>query len=102
MQDFLAFRRMVTPILIQIFFWLGVLGTFFGAVALAVSTSRLTENSFFQFILGLFVFILAFAGYSLFWRALCEVLIIFFRMNETLSEMRRELLQIKENQSAAD
>ena len=99
MEDFLAFRRMVTPVLIQIFFWLGILGTFFGGVALAVMTSQLTDNSFLRFILGLFVFILAFAGYSLFWRAICEVLILFFRMNETLSEMRRELRNIRKNQS---
>ena len=99
MQDFLMFRRMVTPIMIHIYFWSGIIGAFVGGVALGIYASSLTDDGSFQFVLGLIAFILAFIVCSLFWKTMCEVLVIFFRMNETLSEMRRELRDIKENQS---
>lgn len=99
MQDFLMFRRMLTPVMIHIYFWSGIIGAFIGGVALGIYASSLTDNGSFQFVVGLFAFIFAFVVSGLFWKTICEVLIVFFRMNETLSEMRRELRQIEENQS---
>ncbi|MBM4294578.1 MAG: DUF4282 domain-containing protein [Deltaproteobacteria bacterium] len=82
MKDFLAFRTMVTPVIIQVIFWVGVV---------------------LCIIIGLFLLVLGneIAGYKSTWTGLgliflgplgvriyCEILIIFFRINETLTEMK--------------
>ena len=80
MSDFIAFRRMLTPILIQIVYWLATVGVVIGGlVALAVgedAAERLAGVAIL--ILGPFVV-----------RLFCEILMVVFRMNETLSEIRR-------------
>ena len=82
MQEFLTFQRMITPMIIQVLFLvlagLAVLG-------------------------GLIMMIVGFAGGGLGWvfggliylvlgpilvRVYCELLILFFRMNETLTEIK--------------
>lgn len=76
MMEFLTFRKMITPMIIQIVFWLGVLGVLgagFGAMA---------EQGFF---LGLIALVLG----LVLWRIWCELVIIFFSINDSLSEIRR-------------
>ena len=78
-KDFLVFRRMVTPIIIQVIFWLltaivmisGLVALIFGDVALDRAV-------------GLFAFILG----PLFVRVFAEILIVVFRMNDALTEIR--------------
>ncbi len=75
MEDYLAFRRMITPVLVQILFWIGTVVCLIVGLGLA---SRIT-------ILGSLVVI---AGGVLIVRIYCELLILFFRMNETLTDIR--------------
>ena len=78
-KDFLVFRRMVTPIIIQVIFWLltaivmigGLVALIFGDVALDRAV-------------GLFALILG----PLFVRVFAEILIVVFRMNDALTEIR--------------
>jgi hypothetical protein len=75
LNDFLSFRRMITPWLIMGIFWLSVL--VFAAGGL--------YNLFNGFIgKGIAVLLLG----PIVSRIVCESLIVFFRMNETLTDIK--------------
>jgi zinc ribbon protein/uncharacterized protein DUF4282/uncharacterized protein DUF2510 len=73
--DFLAFRKMITPYVIQIVFWIGL-------VAILVVSVGLISND--QPLAGLLI--LAFG--ALYWRIVCEFIIVFFRMNDSLTSIK--------------
>lgn len=75
MKDFLTFRRMLTPVLIQILFWLGILACLWTAVM---------DFIHHQVFLGFLALIIG----PVLVRVICEILIIFFRINQTLTEIR--------------
>ena len=75
MKNFLTFRQMLTPILIQILFWLGILACLWTAVM---------DFIHHQILMGFLVLIIG----PLLVRVGCEILIVFFRINQTLTEIR--------------
>jgi hypothetical protein len=92
MKDFLLFRRMVTPYIIMVLFWLGV-ALLIGGMVIASITLLATEDNrdgsgiaalCVMWPIGLPLGILAIRIY-------CELLILFFRMNETLTEIKNGL-----------
>jgi len=78
LADFFAFRRMITPVLIQVMFWIGVIVCVVIGIGLLISAGREA---------GLLVLLLA----PLYVRIVCEIMILFFRMNETLTEIKNKL-----------
>ncbi len=78
MWDFLTFRRMLTPILIQILFWIAV------AVSIYVGIIDILSHQNGSLIKGLQLIIFG----PIFARISCEILILFFRINETLTEIK--------------
>jgi hypothetical protein len=88
MRDFWAFRTMVTPVIIQIVFWLGVLVTLVAGAAMVVYGVRNYEMGMGRYIWrGALLFLLGPLGVRLY----CEILIVFFRINETLTEIKHVL-----------
>ena len=86
LKDFLAFRRMVVPLIIQVIFWLGVgLFVLAGLISMISGISRPGER-----ILILLGFLWIIFG-PIVWRIYCEVLIVIFRINETLTDIKNEL-----------
>jgi hypothetical protein len=86
MKDFLAFRTMLTPVIIQAVFWLGA------AVCMIVGLIFILSGVG-QYGGGPNVlkgFLLLFLG-PIGVRIYCEILIIFFRINETLTEIKHAL-----------
>ena len=85
LSEFLAFRKMLTPIIIQIIFWIGVvvcvIGGIVGIVVGAVGDSAMNVLT------GILTFLLG----SLFVRVYCELLIVFFRMNDSLKEIKSKI-----------
>lgn len=81
MADFIRFKKMITPILIQIVFWLGV------AVAVIGGIVTLTDDV----VTGLAIIIFG----PLLLRLYAEILIIVFRMNETLTNINDTVMDIK-------
>lgn len=78
MKDFLTFRRMIAPVFVQFLFWLGILGCV-GAGIFFLATAEGEQK-----LIGA---ALLFAG-PIVWRLYCEVLILGFRINNTLTDIR--------------
>ena len=79
MGDFLSFRKMISPVIIQIIFWIGVAAAIIGGIVVLVAADEAGTR-----VLGLLYMILG----PLYWRVVCEIVILFFRMNETLTDIK--------------
>ena len=79
MKDFLTFRTMMDPILIQILFWL--IMTMIIIVAILDIMHHAPWSVLFQ------VIILA----PIVTRVICELLILFFRINDNLVDIKKNL-----------
>ncbi len=85
MSDFLAFRKMVTPVIIEILFWVGVIvcvitGLIFIVAGIKANLAQSVLSGVLLVIFG-----------PLAVRVYCEILIVFFRINETLTEIKHTL-----------
>lgn len=94
-KSFFSFERMVTPVIIKVLFWIGMIASiisglviFFGGIISGIS------NSEFMTILGGFLGgpLAAILG-ILVVRIYCELLILFFRINETLTDIKKLLAE---------
>lgn len=84
MNDFLSFRKMITPVIIQIIFWIGVVGFIvLGFVMIGIGAS-LPWGGGTSILSGIACILLGPIGVRIY----CEILILFFRMNETLTEIK--------------
>jgi len=87
MNDFLKFRKMITPAIIQVLFWVGAgISVLAGLIMMGTAFGRYvpTGATFFG---GLLTLVLG----PIVVRIYCEILILFFRMNETLTEIKNGL-----------
>lgn len=76
-KDFLTFRRMITPVLVQILFWLAVIA----CITLGVA------NILHQLVLqGIATIILG----PLAIRIICEYVVVLFRINNTLTDIKSQ------------
>ena len=87
MGDFLAFRKMVTPAIIQVIFWIGVLvcviaglGAMIGGSALpaGMGGGRGVLSGFLILVFG-----------PILVRVYCELLIVLFRIYDSLSAIQK-------------
>lgn len=85
MSDFWAFRKMVTPIIIQILFWVGVIACVVGGIGMIA----LGEQYYGPKMPLKGVLLIIFGPLVV--RVYCEILIVFFRINETLTEIKHVL-----------
>lgn len=87
--DFWTFRTMIVPVLIQICFWIGLIA----CIVIGGITIKNAYNEYHarwneaQVMIGL---AWVFLG-PLVVRIYCEFIILFFRMNETLTEIKNRL-----------
>ena len=90
MSDFWAFRTMVTPVIIQILFWIGaILCLIVGAIMVIYGATHFQAGQSQYLWKGVLLFVLGPLGV----RVYCEILIIFFRINETLTEIKHAMGQ---------
>jgi hypothetical protein len=81
-SDFMAFRRMVTPVVIQALFVLGCVGSVIAGAVIVIAGIR--HHHARDALIGVGVLILG----PLVVRIYAEVLIVVFRINETLTDLR--------------
>ena len=88
MSDFLASRRMITPVIIQVVFWVGAaLCVVAGLIGIVRGVTE-SYGGTWDFLTGLALLLLG----PLMTRVYCELLILVFRIDETLSDIRRSLI----------
>ncbi len=87
LNDFLKFRKMITPAIITILFYVGAgISVLAGLIMMGSAFSRYTPTGA-TFLGGLLTLVLG----PIIVRIYCEILILFFRMNETLTEIKNGL-----------
>jgi hypothetical protein len=82
MREALFFDKMLTPKIITFVYWLLLAGAVIGGIGSMFG--GYDGFGFGSFIRGIFIA----AGGALFARIWCELLIVLFKMNEALQEMR--------------
>lgn len=80
-QEFLSFRRMLTPVIIQVVFWIGIAAIAIGVLGLFASESAGT---------GLLLLIFG----PITWRVYTELLIVIFRIHSGLEQANDSLRAI--------
>ncbi len=84
MRDILFFDNMLTPKIITVVYWLFLLAAVFGGIgSMFGGYNGFTIGGFF---LGLFYMVIG-AVAARIW---CELLIVLFKMNEALQEIRKK------------
>lgn len=84
MGKFLKFEKMITPVFIQIIFWVGVLASIIGGIA-QIGFSFFAESGKFLMILsGLATMFIG----PIIIRIYCEMLIVVFKMQSALIDIR--------------
>ena len=100
LKSFLSFERMISPIIIKILFYIGLIGSLVGGVVFFFTTAfvGLGWKNFGQilwgFILGILGGLLIALLGALATRIYAELMILVFRINETLTDIKT-LLQEK-------
>jgi len=87
MEDYLTFRKMITPIIIQILFWIGAVGSVLWALFQIFRGATTSYGGGSLVLTGL---VMLFLG-PIIVRIYCELLILIFRINETLTEIKNSL-----------
>jgi uncharacterized protein DUF4282 len=77
MGDFFSFRRMITPVIIQTLFWIFTAIAVLGGLVLLFRGGSGTLLGLIWIVVG-----------PLIARVYCEILIVIFRINETLTDIR--------------
>lgn len=86
MGDFLSFRKMIAPTIIQIIFWVGVIAcVVFGLAVLAGGDSLQGLTPVSPTVMGLLIIILG----PIAVRVYCEILMVWFRIYESIRGVER-------------
>jgi hypothetical protein len=83
-DNFIKFKTMITPLVIQILFWVGAAFSVLGGLVTMATSFGFYGGGGAQFLGGLLIIVLG----PVFVRIYCELLILLFRMNETLTEIK--------------
>ncbi|MEI6675922.1 MAG: DUF4282 domain-containing protein [Verrucomicrobiota bacterium] len=87
MEDFIKFKKMITPVIIQILFWIGtVVSVIAGLVSMVGGASAHYGGGSMVF-MGLLLILLG----PIVTRIYCEILIVIFSINDTLTEVKNLL-----------
>ena len=86
MGDFLAFRKMITPVVVQILFWLGVVACVLTALAIFNGSSTFAAATPVD---PKLVALLVLIAGPLLIRFYCELLIVLFRMYDSMRAIER-------------
>ena len=95
LKDMFGFEKMVTPLLIKIIFWIGIVATVCMALFYLIAAFAVLGNGFMSFPARFATFIAMLVGLLvgsvigvLFWRVWCELLIIAFNIYDVLKDIR--------------
>ncbi len=92
-KSFISFERMVTPVIIKVLFWIGMILSIIGGVIVFFSAviTGISDGDVLLILGGLIGGPLSAIVGILLVRIYCELLILFFRINETLTDIKKLL-----------
>lgn len=94
LSDFLNFRKMLTPMIIKVIFWLSVAGfVFTGLASIIGSFQARGGGALLMFLVGLAWMVFG----PIIARIYCEILMVAFAINDSLADIRRVLLERKQH-----
>ena len=83
MEEYLKFRKMITPIVIQVLFWIGIAAVEIGGIIAIVF--GIAANNLGAVFAGLLYMLLG----PILVRVYCEVIIVLFRILDVLGDIKR-------------
>ena len=86
-NSFIKFDKMLTPMIIKIVFWIGVAISVLTGLSMIIAGLGSPWGGGFQVIMGLLTIVIG----PLVVRIYCELLIIFFKMHESLQDIKAKL-----------
>lgn len=88
MQDFLRFKKMITPTIIQILFWIGVaVSVISGLISIIGGATSSYGRGGAMVLMGIFWIVVG----PVLVRLYCELLIVIFSINDTLTDIKNAL-----------
>jgi|KBSMisStaDraftv2_1062788.scaffolds.fasta_scaffold2412536_1 hypothetical protein len=84
MNDYLSFNKFVTPMLIQVIFWIGIVIIVLASLGMMFGASSTPYGGGGMFLIGLCYLVFG----TLFWRVWCEVMLVIFRILDELRLIR--------------
>lgn len=87
MEDFLNFKKMITPLIIKILFWAGVVLVVLAGLLSIINGAGSSYGGGAQVLTGLLMILLG----PVVVRIYCELLIVIFSVNDTLTEIKNIL-----------
>ncbi|WP_245831731.1 DUF4282 domain-containing protein [Oceanobacillus senegalensis] len=87
LREFFLFNKMITPTIIKVLFWIGVVGSVIVGIMQFITGLVTPYGGGFVVFVGLLTIVLG----PLFARVYCELLILFFKMHETMQEMNEKI-----------
>ena len=88
MEDFLKFRKMITPIIIQVLFWIGaVVCVLMGIAEIITGIVGHLDGGGRVVLMGVLTLVLG----PLLVRVYCEILIVLFSINDTLTDIKNKM-----------
>lgn len=92
-KSFISFERMITPVIIKVLFWIGMILSIIGGLIVFFSgvIAGISDGDFLLILGGLVGGPLSAILGVLMVRIYCELLILFFRINETLTDIKKLL-----------
>lgn len=83
MQEFLSFRKFITPVFIQVIFWIGVAVSVLAGLGMMIGGANMAYGGGGTALGGLLTLIIG----PLMVRIYCELLIVLFRILDRLTEI---------------
>lgn len=87
MEEYLTFRKMLTPVVIQVLFWTGVLACLVAGLVMIVSGASARYGGGGEVLSGVLTLVLG----PIIVRIWCEVLIVVFRILDTLTQIKDKI-----------
>ena len=87
MNEYLSFRKMITPVAIQIIFWIGISACVILGLISIVGGASATYGGGTMVLTGILVILLGPIGVRIY----CELLIVVFKILDTLGEIKDKL-----------
>lgn len=85
-DEFLSFRKFISPIIIKIVYMIGAVCTVFLGLYMMFNNIHSFQQFLLQFLIGILIIIFG----NLTWRISCEIMLLLFSMNDELKKLNKK------------